>query len=82
MAQQNETTEQWVNRMVQEDPVYREWHDAYTGKTDNGVTLPVRLVIPGVILNGKAVGYWPSSSPAESVRPWLFQNIELKSPVS
>jgi hypothetical protein len=62
----------WVSRMMDEDPVYREWASKYPGKTDNGIEAELWEVCPGIILNGP-VGYWKVNSLAALTFPWKWR---------
>jgi hypothetical protein len=54
------------------DKIRQQWVDAYPGKTDNGLELPIERVRPGVITHGVAIGYLPAANSAEAEAPWTY----------
>lgn len=63
--------------VVSVDHTREAWARAYPGRTDNGIALPISRVVPGVIVDGQPVGYWPADSLEQVEDAWQFHFVHI-----
>lgn len=66
-----ELANKFSTRMM-DDNRYKNWHDNYTGKTDDGFEVPIDQVAPEVVNSLEATGYKKCDCMSEVSAPWGF----------